>query len=88
MCTRNCPCLNNANEGQWNILPDATRRTQYLRNKEFVFTSNQDVVTYESFDACIENIKDGSLPENMAAGYTGTKAFFTFAENFRSQGDF
>ena len=44
--------------------------------------------TYNTFDECIENVQDGSVAENMQNGYTGTKAFFEFAKNFREQGDF
>ena len=66
----------------------AAQKATFLRTKEFVFTQNTDIVTYETYDKCIENIKDGSVAENMAAGYTGTKAFYEFAKNFREQGDF
>ena len=87
MCTRNCPCKSNAKQGEWTSMLAAQKAT-FLRTKEFVFTQNTDIVTYETYDKCIENIKDGSVAENMAAGYTGTKAFYEFAKNFREQGDF
>ena len=82
MCTRNCPCKSNAKEGEWNVL-NAVDRATYGRKKQFVFTDNTEVVTYASYDECIEKIQDGSVPANMALGYTGTKAFFEFAKNFR-----
>jgi len=87
MCTRNCPCPKNAKSGEWDILDAATRAT-YKRSANFVFTDNVGVKTYTSYDDCITNVKDGSLPENMSQGYTGTKAFFEFAKGFREQGDF
>lgn len=82
MCTRNCPCKSNAKQGEWTSL-DTAKKATYQRTKGFVFTQNTDIVTYESYDKCIENIKDGSVAENMQKGYTGTKAFYEFAKNFR-----
>lgn len=87
MCTRNCPCDVNTNSGQWTSLTVAELAT-YQRSKTFVFTANDDIVTYDSYDKCIENVQDPSLVENMQAGYTADYAFYQFAKNFREQTDF
>lgn len=91
MCSRNCPCKTLEKKEGVSSWQDMTREeldADYKRSKVFVFTSNPDVVTYDSYDDCIENIKDPSVPENLAAGYMATQAFYRFATSFRNQADF
>ena len=87
MCTRNCPCKKNAKMGEWQTKTEA-ELLALGRTKGLVFTDNADIKTYDSYDQCIKEVQDGSLPENMKLGYTSEKAFYEFAKSFRDQGEF